>query len=110
MKRRGELLARIAAQRDQIVELGTKLETPLALGDRALAAARFVRLHPILVVAVVVALVTRRVGVVGLAGISWRLWKRYRYLYAAGGKLASLLTDNPHSGRRKAVRREGDID
>lgn len=91
MERREELLARIASQRQHVVELGAQFDSPLAMGDRVAAVARFVRSHPILVGAVVAALVMRRRGMAGAIGVGWRLWNRYRYFSAAGGKLASLI-------------------
>ena len=79
MQRRGELLARIAAQRGQVAEVGARWQTPLALADRGLAAVRFLRSHPVLVAGVAALLVIRRRGVTGLARSGWRAWKVYRY-------------------------------
>ena len=77
--RRSELLERIAAQREQLTEIGTRLETPLALTDQGLAALRFFRSRHFLV-AVAVALLTHRRGVFGIVKGAWRLWKGYRQL------------------------------
>ena len=70
MQRRGDLLARIASQREQVTEIGVSFQTPLALAERGLAAARFLRSHPVLVAGVV--------GVAGMAGVILRVWKGYR--------------------------------
>ncbi len=47
LKRRSELLARIATQREQVAELGAHLETPLVFADKGLAAVRFLRSAPV---------------------------------------------------------------
>lgn len=89
MQRRSELLARIAAQREQIAEVGARWKAPLALADQGLAVVRFLRSHPVLVAGVVALLVIRRRGVVGLLKGGWRVWKGYRYLAALSEKLSS---------------------
>ena len=91
MQRRGELLARIASQREQVAEIGTRWQTPLALADQGLVAACFLRSNPVLVVGVAALLVIRRRGVVGLVKGVWRAWKGYRYLTAFSAKLSSRL-------------------
>lgn len=45
----GELLARIAAQREQMTEIEADWRAPLALANRGGAAVRFLRCHPLLV-------------------------------------------------------------
>lgn len=87
MRRRGKLLERIAAQREQIAGFGARLQTPLAFADQGLAAARFLRSHPVLVGGAVALIVIRRHGVLGLLKRTWQLWKGYRYLAALAGKL-----------------------
>jgi hypothetical protein len=89
MQRRGELLARIASQRGQMGEFGARLQAPLALADRGLAVARFLRSNPVLVAGVIGVLVIRRRGVVGAASAIWRVWRRYRYFLAVAKKLSS---------------------
>jgi len=79
MQGRGELLARIASQREQMVEIGSELQGPLALADEGLDAVRFLRRHPLLVAGAVLLLVIRRRGVAGLVGGVWGVWKGYRY-------------------------------
>lgn len=91
MQRRGELLARIAAQREQVAEIGTRWQTPLALADQGLAAVRFLRSNPVLVAGVAALLVIRRRGVVGLVKGVWRAWRGYRYFTAVSEKLSSRL-------------------
>lgn len=88
MQRRRELLARIAAQREQVAELGARLQAPLALADRGLAVARFLRSNPLLVAGIVGGLVAfRRRGILGSVQGVWRLWKKYRYLGAIAAGL-----------------------
>ena len=82
MQRRGELLARIASQREQLAGVATRLQTPFAVADRGLAAVRFLRSHPALVAGVAAVLVMRRRGAAGLARIFWRMWKGYRVFTA----------------------------
>lgn len=89
MQRRGELLARIAAQRGQVAEIGMRWRNPLALADEGLAAACFLRSNPVLVAGVAALLVIRRRGMVGLMKGVWRVWKGYRYLTAFSAKLTS---------------------
>jgi hypothetical protein len=79
VRRRSELLESIAVQREQLAEIGTRLQTPLALADLGLAALRFFRSRHFLV-ALAVAIVTHRRGVFGIVKGVWRLWKGYRQL------------------------------
>jgi hypothetical protein len=85
---RGELLARIAAQREQMTEIGTHWRTPLALADEGVAVVRFSRCHPLLVAGVVAFFVIRRRGVAGLVSGVWRVWKGYRYFTFISAKLS----------------------
>jgi hypothetical protein len=82
LQRRNELLARIAIQREQVAELGVRLETPLVFIDKGLAAARFLRSAPVLSAVLVVLVVNRRRILLGLMRGAWRLWKGYRKLSA----------------------------
>jgi len=91
MQRRGELLARIAAQREQVAEIGARLQTPLAIADQGLAVARFLRSNPVLVAGVTALFVVRRRGMLGLIKGAWSMWKKYRYLGVIAGNLASRL-------------------
>lgn len=87
MQRRGELLANIAAQREQLTEVGAHWRAPLAIADQGVAAARFLRCHPLLVAGVTAFIVTRRRGVAGLIRGVWRVWKGYRYFTFLSEKL-----------------------
>jgi hypothetical protein len=82
LQRRNELLARIAMQREQVAELGQRLETPLAFIDRGLAAVSFLRSAPVLSAVLVALLVNRRRILTVLVKGVWRLWKGYRKLSA----------------------------
>lgn len=87
MRRRGDLLAAVALQREELAEIGMRLQPPLAFADRGVAVARFLRSNPLLVAGVVAVLVIRRRGVVGAAGAVFRLWQRYRHFTAITKKL-----------------------
>ncbi len=89
MQRRGELLARIASQREQVAEIGTRWQGPLAIADQGLAAIRYLRSNPVLAAGVAALFVIRRRGVAGLVGGVWRVWQGYRYLTAFSAKLSS---------------------
>ncbi len=73
------LIARAEAQRTVIGESFRQLQGPIGLVDSGLAMARFLRAHPVLVAAVVAALMAfRRRGLFSLAGRAvavWRLWR-----------------------------------
>lgn len=86
MQRRGELLAKISSQREQVAQIGTRWQAPLALADQGLAALRFLRSRPLLVAGVAALLVWRRRGLAGLAKTGWKLWKGYRYLSALSAR------------------------
>lgn len=91
MQRRAELQAKIAAQRGQLAEIGARWQTPLAVADQGLAAARFLYANPVLVAGVAALLVVRRRGMVGLMIGMWRVWKGYRYFTAVSAKLSARL-------------------
>lgn len=82
MQRRGELLAKIASQREQLAEIGMRLQAPLALADRGVAIVRYLISRPVLVAGVIAVLAIRRRSVVGMAGVVWRVWKGYRSFIA----------------------------
>lgn len=88
MQSRGKLLARIAAQREQMTEIGTHWRTPLALADQGVAAVRFLRCHPLLAAGAMAFFVIRRRGVAGLVRGMWRVWKGYRYFTFLSSKLS----------------------
>lgn len=90
MQRRGELLTRIASQRGQVAEMiGERLQTPLALADLGVAAARFLGFHPLLGAGVIAALMTHRRGVAGMARVFWRVWWGYCYFTGITARLSS---------------------
>lgn len=90
-QRRAELLARIAGQRGQVAELGTRWQVPLALADQGLDAAHYVRSHPVLIAGVAALIAMRRRGVAGTARGAWCLWKTYRTVAIIAKNLASRL-------------------
>jgi len=69
MQNRSKLLARIAAQREQMTEIEDEWRTPLALADRGMAIVRFLRCHPLLVTGVMAIILIRRLS---MAGLMWR--------------------------------------
>lgn len=91
MQRRGELLARISAQREQVAVLGARWQAPLALADQGLAVVRYLRARPVLVAGVVALLIIRRRGLAGLARSGWMAWKGYRYFTALSSKLSAKI-------------------
>lgn len=91
MQRRGELLARIASQREQVAAISTRWKTPLALADQGLAAVRFLRTKPVLVASAMALLVIRRRGILGLTKGGWMAWKGYRFYTRVSEKLSSRL-------------------
>ena len=89
MQRRSKLLARIAIQRGQAAEIRSNLEAPLAIADKGLAVACFLRSKPLLVAGMVALFVIRRRDAIGLVKGAWRLWKGYRQLTAFSAWLSS---------------------
>lgn len=90
MRRRGELLASIAAQREQVAQIGTRWQAPLALADQGLAVVRFLRSRPVLIAGMAALLIIRKGGVVmGLARYGTLAWKGYRYFAALSEKESS---------------------
>jgi YqjK-like protein len=89
MERREKLLARIAAQRVQMTEIGSHFRSPLSLADRGVAVARFFRFHPSLVAGVAAFFLIRRRSMAGLVWGVWRLWKVFRDFTVLSAKLFS---------------------
>ena len=87
MQRRGELLAKIATQREQVAQVGARWQAPLALADQGVAMLRFMRSRPALVAGVAALLVWRKRSAVGVIKLGWRAWKGYRYLTGLAAKL-----------------------
>lgn len=91
MQRRQALLAKIAGQREQLADLGTRWRPALLVADQAWVAVKFLRAHAVLVagVALVAGLVVvRRRGPGALVKGAWRVWKTYRYVREAARKIA----------------------
>lgn len=80
MRRRGELLAKIAMQREQVADVSARWQVPLTLADRGLAVVHFLRSHPVLTACVVALFAVRRRGMVVVMKSGWRVWKGYRFL------------------------------
>lgn len=89
MQRRGELLARIATQREQAAVTAMRWQAPLAFADKGLAAVRFLRSNRVLVAAAVAILVIRRRGVTGIVTAGWRMWRLYKSAISFSAKIAS---------------------
>ncbi len=89
MRRRGELLARIAGQRERVAEMDTRWQAPLALADRGLAAMYYARSHPVLIGVAAALIVIRWRGVLGMVGGAWSLWKTCRSVISVAKKLSS---------------------
>ena len=87
MLRRSELLLRIAKQRDEVVEIGSRWQTPLSLADHSLEMVRFFRAHLALTTGIAALITIRRRGFLGLWKIVWRGWRLYR--------LAKIFAKNP---------------
>lgn len=85
-QRRAELLARIAAQRGRVTEIGTQLQTTFELADKGLAVVRFFRSRPFLLAGIAAVFVARRHGAAALVWGGWRLWTGYRRLSANSAK------------------------
>ena len=75
MRRRGELLVRIAAQRECVAETVGAWRRPLALADRGWSVVRFLYARPALVVGIASLLALRRRGVGGVLLSGWRMWR-----------------------------------
>ena len=84
--RRERLLAQAAAQRDEVALLLAPLAGPLALADRGVAAAAYLRAHPELVLIAATALVVLSPKrALRWARRSYAVWRGYRW---AAGALA----------------------
>jgi hypothetical protein len=89
IENRRKLLARIASQREEMVEIGSQLRAPLQLVDRGLVVARFLRIYPVypmLFAGATAFFMIRRLRIFGLV---WRVWKFYRDFTSLPGKRVS---------------------
>ncbi|HTO47148.1 MAG TPA: YqjK-like family protein [Burkholderiales bacterium] len=90
--RREQLLARSAAQRDELALLLAPLKGPLALADRGLAVAQYVRAHPGLVaIAVAGFVVFSPKRAFRWARRAFSVWRGYRWAARALAELAPPL-------------------
>lgn len=90
MQQRAQLVARIAAQREQVAVEMTRWSAPLAAVDRGLVAGQYLRSHPLVLVGVagVVALVAvKRRSVMVIVGGALRLWSLYKTAKSFSAKL-----------------------
>jgi hypothetical protein len=82
--RRERLVAKAAAQRDEVALLLTPWAAPLALADKGVAVATYVRAHPGLVLAAVAALVVLSPKrALRWARRGFVVWRGYRWAVAA---------------------------
>ncbi len=94
--RRERLLARAATQRDELELLLAPLGGPLALADRGVAVAQYVRAHPgavALAAAVVVVLSPKRAF--RWARRAFGVWRGYRWAVRALNELAPARLHRP---------------
>jgi hypothetical protein len=86
-RRRTELVARSAAQRAELGDIGHAWRVPMAIVDQGVTVWRFFRVHPALLVGLGVAFaVTRPRRAVKWLGRGWRLWRFFRGMAAGLGK------------------------
>ena len=82
--RRERLVAKAAAQRDEVALLLTPWAAPLALADKGVAAATYVRAHPGLVLAAAAALaVLSPKRALRWARRAYTVWRGYRWAVSA---------------------------
>jgi hypothetical protein len=85
--KRERLLARCAAQRDDLALLVRQLDGPIKVADRGIAAVRYLRVRPLLLGAVValIAVIQRR-GLWKWAKCGLVAWRAYRAFGKSGFK------------------------
>jgi len=86
-QRRGELVARIDMQRGQLAGISSAWEGKLAVLDRGIEIAHFIRAHPFMLAGLSIVVAMRRRGIAGLVRSSLLLWKGYRLFTAYRQKL-----------------------
>lgn len=87
--RRERLIARSAAQRDEMALLLAPLAGPLALADRGVALVHYVRAHPgVLAIAVVVFAILSPKRAFRWSRRALAAWRGYRWAVRALGELA----------------------
>lgn len=90
-QRRGELIANIDTQREQIAAVGMRWQNPLAIADKGLLTVRFLRANPLLIATAVALLYVRRSGIASTTKFAWRIWKLYKTSQATYARVFSLL-------------------
>ena len=98
--RRERLLARSAAQRDELALLLAPLEGPLAVADRGIAVAQYARAHPgLVVIAAAIFVVLSPKRAFRWARRAFGVWRGYRWAARALNELAPHLSgpQNPQS-------------
>ncbi len=86
-QRRGELLARIEAQRGQLAEITSPWKGPLAVADQGVSVLRFLRGHPLVTAAIAAIVFARRRSVAGLLKTAWQMWSTFRSFSDLGQRL-----------------------
>lgn len=77
--KRERLLARCAAQRDELAALTQRLDGPLKVADRGIAGVQYLREHPLLLGALVaVGTLAQRRGLLKWAQRGFVAWRAYR--------------------------------
>jgi len=98
---RHELLEKIAAQREEMVEISLQWQVPLTLVDTGLSAAHFIRSHPTFLSGAVAGLwALRGTSATGLALNGLRLLYLYPSILSKGFKLLSSAVRLPAAGRK----------
>ena len=100
--RRERLLARSAAQRDELALLLAPLKGPLAVADRGIAVAQYARAHPGLVaIAAAIFVVLSPKRAFRWARRAFAVWRGYRWAARALNELAPVKhfpsSQNPQS-------------
>lgn len=91
LRQREALLAKIAAQREQISRTGERLKTPLAWADQAVGVVHYLRSHPLILAVLAGFLVVRKGSVLAVPRMAWRVWKWYRSARSFTGKMLDRL-------------------
>jgi NhaP-type Na+/H+ and K+/H+ antiporter len=87
--RRERLLARSAAQRDELALLLAPLQAPLGIADRGIAAARYLRAHPgVVVIAAAVFAILSPKRAFRWSRRAFVAWRGYRWAVRALNELA----------------------
>jgi hypothetical protein len=96
--RRERLLARSAAQRDELALLLAPLKGPLAVADRGIAVAQYARAHPGLVaIAAAIFVVLSPKRAFRWARRAFAVWRSYRWAASALNELAPHLPSSQNS-------------